>query len=348
MPGAEPRITIRALNGLDEFLRTYPGNNIGLNQLLDELGTKRHAGGAEAPEWFPLNGFASVLELAAKLTRDPCFGLHLTKIYPPGTTGISGFILQSAPDLRTMTSCLARFTRLWIEGLDISYTEEDGIAQITWTYGPELVVPHQQLTELSLALFVDRARRYFVETWRPDKMEFTYREPNCGGEYEALFGRDLVFDAPVNRLTAPAAGFRRPSQATQPLLFKTLYDIAEKELAALAPANDNVARLGKFIVDTIGLGGVDLEQAAFAAGLTPRQLQAELRRQGTTFEGEVSTVRQRLATRYLRDTDLPMTEIALLLGYSELSAFTRAARMWFTLSPTEKRVELRAKSRDRD
>ena len=264
MPGAGPRITSRAFVGFDDFLRTFPGTNVGLTQLLDELGTTRDPLGS--PEWFPLNTFASVLELAAKRTRDPCFGLHLSKIYPPGAAGIAGFILQSAPDLRTMTSCLARFARLWIEAVEIDYTEEDGIAEVTWKFGPELVAPHQQLTELSRALFVDRVRRFLVDTWRPQKMEFSYREPNCGRDYEHLFGRNLVFDAAADRLTAPAASFRRPTQTTQPLLFKTLYEIAEKELTALAPFDDSVTRLGKFIIDTVGLGGIDLGRAAAAIG----------------------------------------------------------------------------------
>ncbi len=36
---------------------------------------------------------------------------------------------------------------------------------------------------------------------------------------------------------------------------------------------------------------------------------------------------------YLDQRQLPLTEIALLLGYSELSAFTRAFTRWSGVSP---------------
>jgi AraC-like DNA-binding protein len=43
--------------------------------------------------------------------------------------------------------------------------------------------------------------------------------------------------------------------------------------------------------------------------------------------------RRSLTRRYLMETSLKLTEIAGLVGYSELSAFSRAARRWFGTSP---------------
>ena len=342
MRGAEPQLNAKILAGFDAALRSYPRLNVGSAQLLGEARIDPEA--ALKADQLPLNRIAELFEIAARHTGDECFGLHLARHLPPGATGSLGFVLSNAPDLRVFAICLARFINLRIDALSIEFTEEDGMARLAWTFGPELVVPHKQLTELLLAMFMDRVRFFMDETWQPAKAEFTYREPNSAGEYEAKFGRNLIFNAPVTRLMAPSASFRRPSSQANPSLFKKLHGIAEGELKALAASNDIVDRLGKLILDKLSLDGVDLGSAAHAAHMSPRQLQTELQRRGTSFENEVALVRQRLATRHLRDTDLPMTEIALLLGYSELSAFTRAAKSWFGKAPREMRAELRCSS----
>ncbi len=43
---------------------------------------------------------------------------------------------------------------------------------------------------------------------------------------------------------------------------------------------------------------------------------------------------------YLEQRQLPLTEVALLLGYSELSAFTRAFNRWSGVSPRTYRQSL--------
>ena len=46
-------------------------------------------------------------------------------------------------------------------------------------------------------------------------------------------------------------------------------------------------------------------------------------------------IRSELAQRYLGDKHLSFTDIALLLGYSEQSAFTRAFKRWFGVTPRD-------------
>ena len=53
----------------------------------------------------------------------------------------------------------------------------------------------------------------------------------------------------------------------------------------------------------------------------------------TRLREAVDRTRFRLAQHYLAQRHLPLSEIALLLGYSELSAFTRAFTRWAGTSP---------------
>ncbi|QPS85178.1 helix-turn-helix transcriptional regulator [Serratia plymuthica] len=78
-----------------------------------------------------------------------------------------------------------------------------------------------------------------------------------------------------------------------------------------------------------------LEIIAEKMGLSAGSLQRRLREQGATFTALVDKVRCELATHYLQQRHLPIAELALLLGYSYVSAFSRAFRRWFGISPRQ-------------
>ena len=82
-----------------------------------------------------------------------------------------------------------------------------------------------------------------------------------------------------------------------------------------------------------------LEDVAEMLGMASWSLQRRLREQGLSFSQLVDNVRRELANRYLRQPQLPISQLALLLGYSETSAFSRAFRRWFGVSPRQWRRE---------
>jgi AraC-like DNA-binding protein len=82
-----------------------------------------------------------------------------------------------------------------------------------------------------------------------------------------------------------------------------------------------------------------LEEVADKLGLSSWSLQRRLREEGSSFTALVDQVRCEMATHYLQQKQLPISEMALLLGYSEVSAFSRAFRRWFGISPRQWRQE---------
>ncbi len=67
--------------------------------------------------------------------------------------------------------------------------------------------------------------------------------------------------------------------------------------------------------------------------LTERTLQRRLQEAGTTFKKLLTEVRIDLADNYIRDSNLSLNEISFLLGFSELSSFSRAFKHWKGSSP---------------
>ncbi|MFZ6816122.1 helix-turn-helix domain-containing protein [Undibacterium sp. Rencai35W] len=81
----------------------------------------------------------------------------------------------------------------------------------------------------------------------------------------------------------------------------------------------------------------NVQDMAFALGLSPRSLHRLLVREGTSYQHVTETVRMERAKRLLITT-LSMEDIAEKLGYSDARSFRRAFQRWTSLTPSEFRL----------
>ena len=81
------------------------------------------------------------------------------------------------------------------------------------------------------------------------------------------------------------------------------------------------------------LGTITAQAAASLCGLHERTLHRRLRAEGTSFRELLNQVRQAVSQHYLTGTALPISDIAIALGYSSTGAFDHAFRRWFDESP---------------
>ena len=67
--------------------------------------------------------------------------------------------------------------------------------------------------------------------------------------------------------------------------------------------------------------------------MSTRSLQRQLREEGTSYKGILDEVRQELAQQYMQDPKMPIKEVTFMLGFSEVSNFTRAFKRWTGQTP---------------
>jgi AraC-like DNA-binding protein len=87
-------------------------------------------------------------------------------------------------------------------------------------------------------------------------------------------------------------------------------------------------------------GDPKLTRVAKKIAMSPRSLQRQLKEHGVDFKQLMDDTRRRFALNYLRDRRNTLTDVAFLLGYSELSAFNRAFRRWTGSAPLDCRRRL--------
>lgn len=91
----------------------------------------------------------------------------------------------------------------------------------------------------------------------------------------------------------------------------------------------------------VGDGEPVIGSVARALGTSARTLQRRLCEQELTFNEIVDEVRASMSKELLANADLALGEIALLLGYSQMSPFVRAFKRWTGTTPGEYRQSVR-------
>jgi AraC-like DNA-binding protein len=123
-------------------------------------------------------------------------------------------------------------------------------------------------------------------------------------------------------------------------MYRQLTDQAEKYLRSLYNQDDIAGELKRKLADLMACGEANADSACRALKLSRRTLQRRLKAEKTSFQKVLKEVRAVLAVSYLSDGRLKSLEIAMLLGYSNISTFTTAFKSWYNLPPAEYRQKV--------
>ena len=127
-------------------------------------------------------------------------------------------------------------------------------------------------------------------------------------------------------------------------MYRQLTDQAERYLRSLYQQDDIAGQLKRRLADLMARGEANADAACRALRLSRRTLQRRLKAERTSFQKILREVRAELAVNYLKDARLKSLEIAMLLGYSNLSSFTTAFKSWYDMPPAEYRQKILAAS----
>lgn len=120
-------------------------------------------------------------------------------------------------------------------------------------------------------------------------------------------------------------------------MYGQLIEQAEKYLRSLYEQDNIAEQLMRKLAELMAAGEANADSACRTLRLSRRTLQRRLRAEKTSFQKVLNEARAVLAINYLSDTRLKSLEIAMLLGYSNISSFTTAFKSWYDMPPAEYR-----------
>lgn len=197
---------------------------------------------------------------------------------------------------------------------------------------------HKQHSDYAIPPILSILRQYLGKAWTPSWIELDYPPDGEAKTIEALMPAPIRFSQPALGVAIPAnlLSTKRPYPIGKPI---TALDV---EIADSLRVTDEPMR-SLFAIAMLRLvdGKADIEGTAAMAGISVRTLQRYLNQEGYSYRDLAERVRLRRARDLLTQTDVTITEAALMLGYSEHANFTRAFRRTTGLSPAEFRHHMR-------
>lgn len=104
---------------------------------------------------------------------------------------------------------------------------------------------------------------------------------------------------------------------------------------------DIVQQLQAILPEALSCQEFRIEEVAMRLHISGRTLQRKLKEAGYNYQTVLDSSRQKIAERYLLDTELSLAEIAFLIGYREQSSFNHAFRGWKGITPSQFREQSR-------
>jgi AraC-like DNA-binding protein len=300
---------------------------------------KKH--GVEVSKRFDPNARVSyyktdlVMAEAALLTGDPAFGLKEANYVLPAHIGPLGFSWLASTSLRTALTRLQRYTKVINEKLqmDLQSVEDELIVEIK-VGQPSANEFHRD--SANLAVGTKMCRYICGDDWNPVAVTIKHPEPADASYYFSFFRCAVEFNASRNTLHIQSRHADERLTGSNKQLAQINDHIVVKYLAALAH-DDIVNRVKSTILESLGESGVTESSVANALHMSARSLHRRLTLEDTSFKKLLLEIRTELASQYINDATLSLTEISYMLGFSEVSSFSRAYRRWTGWSPSAAR-----------
>ena len=274
----------------------------------------------------PIEVWAQLLERAATHLADPCLGLHLGATITPRHLGVLGYVLTACENLGAALLKMDRYQRLIFDVTPMTVRGGKGYVDLVWgvddgRYGP-------LVDETGIAVLVQFCRS-LVRTPEPLlAVNFVNRRPADPQPYLEFFGCPVSFGQSETVVRVSVATLALPLKTADPSLIAIMERQADRLLDRLPREEPAVELVRRTIARQLHESEPDIDSVAAASGFASRTLQRRLRAAGSSFRQELARVRRQMAETYLRDPRLSIADVALLLGYSEHSAFSRSFKEW--------------------
>lgn len=292
-----------------------------------------------APGRYPVQRWRQHLERAAAHLHDDDLGLHLGQTITPRHFGVMGYVLLACGTLGAALTRLHHYQRLVY---DVSPMRIDAHGHsVTLEWGTENGRPGRLVDETAITALVQFARDVTGERAAIECVDFVNARPRSLAPYRRYFGGEVRFEQDATRVRLPLALLAKPLRQPDDALLAMLEQQAESLLAALPEAGDLEQAVRRAVASFAREGEISLERVAAALHTSPRTLHRRLDALALGFRALRDDTRRRLAEQHLADPGMTLAEIALLLGYSEQSAFTRAFRKWTGTTPLQARRTLK-------
>lgn len=273
---------------------------------------------------------------AQHLCNDSLFGLHYGEALQLAALGAVGEIIKSSETVGQGITLAASFLPIVTDLFTMEVRKREKTFEVRLINNGQA---HQngftqQMADFLLVFTIHELDGLLLKRIMPVKIQYSY-EMSDEAEYMRVFRckpistkGDLVLEFD-NKLW------------DEPILTAN-YDLQRIFLEKVnASVNDPLKNISfqvavmDHLMKNSYLGILSLEDLSANFNMTPRSVQRRLQQESVTFQQLADSVRKSLALSYMESGKYQIKEISYMLGYNELSAFSRAFKRWTGKAPVD-------------
>jgi AraC-like DNA-binding protein len=277
-------------------------------------------------------------ELVADAVGDKILGFHLAYAYDPREIGLLYYVAASAETLWESLLRVERYSALVNDGFVLT-VKKGNLLRVQFQYAgvPRHTDTHQ--IEFWMASLIRICRRLTNRDLKPIHVRIMHPRAEDRREIARLVDGDIETGAHVDEIEFPLAVCDFPIATADPYLNRLCVQCCEETLLRRETKTSPLkVKVENTIAAILPHRKIRIDLVAAKLGMSSKTLARRLSSEGCSFAETLNDLRSALAHRYLTDRSLTISEIAWLLGYAEIGAFTRAFQRWTGMTPSAARA----------
>ena len=284
---------------------------------------------------YDLSKYDDILAEASRTLEIKNIGFHFGQAFELGIWGILGHIVVAAPNLEQALYYQKRYQCLIGNVGQAEHEINDSVLTMRYISHPAASTNN---LEHVITAWLTFAFSYTRSTDAPISVHFTHQCLTNIDEYEEFFRCPVVFGDDFNGIKINIKSLSHPIISSNSDVLNVLISHAEQQLAnKRQTASMDIIR--EYIIEQLPSQLPSLEDVANHLEISVRQLQRQFQKDQINLTLLVESIRQQLAISYLTQTNHKLIYISSILGYSEQSAFQRAFKRWFGVTPQAYRLQ---------
>ncbi|WP_423894525.1 AraC family transcriptional regulator ligand-binding domain-containing protein [Candidatus Pelagadaptatus aseana] len=285
----------------------------------------------------PFETYNHLFQWTADQLNNPHLGIDIGQSMEMRDLGALGYLLSNVPDLFAFCQVTAKYLSTFQRNAMFTF-ESLGEAYLL-RYGVTLQgrANMSQDAEFTLSIMTNFFRRQLGEDWVPDAVYFSHPSP-CECDIKTrVFGDNIHYDYAYNGFVVSEPVLRTPISNADAKLLEVILAQADQALEDVISEEGVVKYVRLLIAASLSKEGFNSDDAAAELHMTRRTLHRHLQRYGTSFQILRDEVLKEASQQALAETYASVTDIAMQLGFSEVSAFVRCFKRLTGKTPTQYR-----------
>jgi AraC-like DNA-binding protein len=292
----------------------------------------------EAP--LPLEAIFGGWAAAMRAVRDDGLPVHVARTFSIEHYSVLGFAVMTAASGREAIARVLRFGALVTAGGRWEMEERSDALHARWLRAGQRTLGHRAANEAVLAEFLHVSRQILGADLQALAVSFRHAAPSDTRLHREHFGVTPSWQADADELVLPKSLLAAVPSFANPALSRHFESLAQRLLnlqQEASSASGTTARVRSAILEALPDGEPASTTIAKQLGMSERTLRRALANERASFTGLVEAVRKERAALLISDRSASLAEVAFSLGFSELSAFSRAFKRWHGRAPSEVR-----------